>query len=227
MIPSTENWAQIPGGWDALHALETYTDAEPFLGMPLVDSGPITSWPTTVYPVNSSKLATPEDAVHCFVDDYRFERIWNNPARYTTRLAKLKMVLSPDFSVYSDMPLVMQMWQVYRQRWTCKKLQAGGVTCVPVVSWGDVRSFGFSFLGIAPGSVVAVTSVGRKRQRAEWDAGMRHGLTMIMPETVVVIGPEVDWLEDMCPVKCYESTALGMMKTRLTKADKQLTIEGV
>ena len=38
--------------------------------------------------------------VHFFMWDYKFERIWNYPDRYTDFLKKFKFVLSPDFSVY-------------------------------------------------------------------------------------------------------------------------------
>ena len=45
----------------------------------------------------------------CFYeDDASFERIWNNPNKYLPILKKFKGVISPDFSLYRDMPLVMQ-----------------------------------------------------------------------------------------------------------------------
>ena len=46
--------------------------------------------------------------VHFYEDDASFERIWNNPQKYIPILKKYKGVITPDFSIYRDMPLVMQ-----------------------------------------------------------------------------------------------------------------------
>ena len=54
--------------------------------------------------------------VHFYEDDASFERIWNNPQKYLTVLKKYSGVICPDFSLYRDMPLVMQFWNIYRSR---------------------------------------------------------------------------------------------------------------
>ena len=51
-----------------------------------------------------------------YEDDERFERIWNNPKAYIEKLKKFNGVISPDFSLYRNMPLVMQQWNTYRGR---------------------------------------------------------------------------------------------------------------
>jgi hypothetical protein len=38
--------------------------------------------------------------VHFYLDDYQFERIWNNPRKYFDRPQLFDCVLSPDFSLY-------------------------------------------------------------------------------------------------------------------------------
>lgn len=42
-------------------------------------------------------------AVHFFIDDYQFERVWNDPEKYLDKLSKYAVVASPDFSPYGDM----------------------------------------------------------------------------------------------------------------------------
>lgn len=54
--------------------------------------------------------------VHFYEDDVSFERLWNQPNKYLPILKKYAGVISPDFSVYRDMPLVMLEWNVYRSR---------------------------------------------------------------------------------------------------------------
>lgn len=48
--------------------------------------------------------------------DENFERLWNTPNKYLAKLKKFNGVISPDFSLYRNMPLVMQMWNTYRGR---------------------------------------------------------------------------------------------------------------
>ena len=43
--------------------------------------------------------------VHFFVDDYRFNGIYENPERTFERYSQYAFLLSPDFSTYTDMPL--------------------------------------------------------------------------------------------------------------------------
>ena len=62
-----------------------------------------------------------------YEDDAAFERIWNNPRRYLPILSKFKGVISPDFSLYRDMPLVMQLWNIYRNRAIGCWLQENGI----------------------------------------------------------------------------------------------------
>ncbi len=45
-----------------------------------------------------------------------FERIWTTPNKYLPIIKKFRGVITPDFSVYRDMPLVMQQWNIYRSR---------------------------------------------------------------------------------------------------------------
>jgi len=60
--------------------------------------------------------------------DYQFERVWNYPDRYIDVLKKFAFVLSPQFSMYEDMPLVTKLYNLYRNRWCGRYWQENGVT---------------------------------------------------------------------------------------------------
>lgn len=82
--------------------------------------------------------------VHFFIDDYQFERIWNRPKTYIKLLQRYKAVMSPDFSTYGDMPLVLQMYNHYRRQWVGKLMQEYGITVIPTVRCStDPRSYDF------------------------------------------------------------------------------------
>ena len=80
--------------------------------------------------------------------DVTFERIWNTPNKYLPIIKKFKGVITPDFSVYRDMPLVMQQWNIYRSRAIGHWLQENGVSVIPDIRFGDERTYEASCAGI-------------------------------------------------------------------------------
>ena len=54
--------------------------------------------------------------IHFYIDDYQFERLWNKPEDYIDILYDYDCILSPDFSLYMDMPIPMKIWNIYRSR---------------------------------------------------------------------------------------------------------------
>ena len=58
-----------------------------------------------------------ERMVHFFLYDYRFERVWEKPDTVLDKLRPYRAVLSPDFSMYLEMTPVLQLYNVFRNRW--------------------------------------------------------------------------------------------------------------
>ena len=96
--------------------------------------------------------------VHFFLYDYRFERVWKNPDNDIEKLSRHRAVLSPDFSMYLEMASVMQLYNVFRNRWCGAYWASKGIRVIPTVNWGDESTFDFCFEGIEKGSVVAVST---------------------------------------------------------------------
>ena len=80
--------------------------------------------------------------------DSEFVRLWNNPYRYLEKLKKFKGVITPDFSLYRNMPLVMQKWSTYQGKAIGVWLQNEGVEVIPNVRFADERSYSFCFAGV-------------------------------------------------------------------------------
>lgn len=96
--------------------------------------------------------------VHFFLYDYKFERVWKEPEQVVERLRPYRAVLSPDFSMYLEMNPVMQLYNVFRNRWCGAYLAGKGLRVIPTVSWGNEATFDFCFEGIPKGSTVAVST---------------------------------------------------------------------
>ena len=98
--------------------------------------------------------------VHFYTYDNMFDRIWNDPDRYGKMLSDYACVLSPDFSLYADFPLALQIWNHYRKHWMGAYWQQKGLTVIPTICWSTQDSFSWCFTGEPKYSVVSVSSWG-------------------------------------------------------------------
>lgn len=96
--------------------------------------------------------------VHFFLYDYKFEDIWKKPDKYVNILKNYRAVLTPDFSMYLEMPIPLKMYNTFRNRWCGAYLVSKGINVIPTVNWGNEDTFDFCFDGIEKGSTVAVST---------------------------------------------------------------------
>lgn len=132
--------------------------------------------------------------VHFYLDDYQFERVWKRPEYWAERLAGFECVLTPDFSMYTDMPLMMQGWNHYRGMMIGQVFQSFGLRVVPSVGWAKKESWSFCFEGIPKHSTVAVSTVGIVQIpecRKIWNAGMEEMIRRVEPERILLYGHSV------------------------------------
>ena len=134
--------------------------------------------------------------IHCFIDDYQFERLWNRPDEYIELVRPYQCMLSPDFSLYTDMTMPTKIWNVYRSRLIGAYYQAQGIEIIPTVQWAEAETFEFCFKGIEKGGTVAVSTIGVKEDPecyALWVAGMQEMIKQVKPKTILVYGGELDF----------------------------------
>ncbi|MDR0500880.1 MAG: DUF4417 domain-containing protein, partial [Coriobacteriales bacterium] len=72
--------------------------------------------------------------VHFFEYDDRFGEVWRKPSSYIARLSQYRQVIAPDFSMYTNMALALQVFNTYRNRWLGAFWQSKGLTVIPSVS---------------------------------------------------------------------------------------------
>lgn len=224
---TSHRWAEMPGNWDRLNIRALYASDNRW-GIPTLPVARLVPARLVAYnsrtecgaaaagrPTTSEGTPTgePVGAVHFFLDDYRFETVWSKPERGLSRCHSVGAALTPDFSLWTDMPLVMQLWQVYRSRWCGAWLLTHGVQVIPTISWSTEQSYPFCFAGVEPGSVVAVSTVGTRRDpeaRVLFAAGFTEMIRRLQPSTVLVYGtPPTEQVTAGLPagveVRCYPS----------------------
>ena len=126
--------------------------------------------------------------VHFFVDDYRFNGIYDHPERTISRYSQYAFLLSPDYSTYSDMSMWRQLENVAKNRWVGAYWQSKGLTVIPTVSWGLTQSFDFCFDGIEKNATVAVGMIGCKRSKLNFMRSYNTMLEKIEPSKIICFG---------------------------------------
>lgn len=151
--------------------------------------------------------------IHFYEDDMHFERLWRNPRRYLPLFMRFNGVILPDFSVYRDMPLVMQLWNIYRSRAIGCWLQRNHVKVIPNVRYGDDRTYRICCDGLAKGGTIAVGAHGAlkvKEDRKRFIEGLNVVVRRLRPRTIVVYGSCPDsvfgkYREDGITIVSFES----------------------
>ena len=137
-------------------------------------------------------------AVHFFIDDYQFQRLWNSPEKYMEKLKRYEAVLTPDFSPYADMPLATQIFNHYRKHWVGALMQEYGVKVIPTIRASrDERSLEWYLDGEPSGGVVAISSMWTADKEAR-EYFLKEFDTMVKtlkPEKVYIYGNEVEGLK--------------------------------
>jgi hypothetical protein len=141
---------------------------------------------------SKAKIETADASfLHFFEDDYKFERIWRDPHRYLSRIQAYGGVISPDFSVYREMPLLQQMYNIFRSRVIGQWLSRNGVIVVPNIRWGDERTYDCCFDGLPKNSVLAIGTHGCAKhiddRRCLFD-GLMIMRERLQPKAIVVYG---------------------------------------
>ena len=162
MTRTSHRWQSRPGSYDTLHATQRFPAANAY-GVPDLLHTPAGQVPDWIVPYRQRVRAHEplyDGAVHFFLHDYRFETVWNRPFKALEALQPYATLLTPDFSLYRDWPLTLQLWNTYRNRWCGRFWQEQGFSVIPTISWSRPPSYDFCFLGVPRRSIVAVATVG-------------------------------------------------------------------
>jgi len=140
----------------------------------------------------AAKYKHPERVgIHFFLKDYQFSRLWTSPDMYTGMLRRFRFVCTPDFSMYTDFPLALQINSHYRKHWLGAYWQSKGITVIPTICWSDERSFEWCFDGEPEKSTVAISSVGtqlNERSKRLFLLGYQQMMSRLQPKIVLFHG---------------------------------------
>lgn len=130
--------------------------------------------------------------------DIKFADILTATDDYLDELMNFPGVISPDCSLYRDMPLVLQIANTYMNRAVGHYLQSKGIYVIPNVRWGDERTYTtcvlpekIAFVGLPKHSIVSVGTYGCIQSRENkhyFKEGLRALIEELQPEIILVYG---------------------------------------
>ena len=129
--------------------------------------------------------------VHFYIDDYLFLRVWNDPPRYAAFLSQFPAVMTPDFSMFTDYPLAVQVYHHWRKHLLGAYWQQQGLTVIPSVGWSTPDSYAWCFDGEPEGGTVSVSSVGKMKNRDArqlFVSGYKEMRSRLQPGKIIFFG---------------------------------------
>ena len=155
--------------------------------------------PEGIVPFSLRKRDREHKCFVCFYEhDIRFSDCLSAADNYVEELSEYLGIISPDCSLYIDMPLCLQIANVYMNRAIGHYFQSKGMYVVPNIRWGDERTFTtielpekVAFLGAPKHSIVSVGTYGcvkSKEAKYYFREGLIAMLDELEPEVVLVYG---------------------------------------
>jgi hypothetical protein len=126
-----------------------------------------------------------DKTIHFFTYDWLFEKVYEKPDEELEKLSQYYALLSPDFSMWTNMPLALQIESCFKNRWCGAYWQSKGLKVIPTVSWSDEKSFDWCFDGIEEGSIVAVSTYYRENCENDFMKGYNKMIEKIKPSAVL------------------------------------------
>ncbi len=153
-----------------------------------------------------NKYSGKNEALHFFLDDYRFrDAVWCNLEKTTYSISKFDFVFTPDLSLWHDLPTdFYNRENIYRTRFIGAYWQYCGFNVIPTASWGDLASFSYCFEGLPMHSIIAVSGMGNRKSDFDfnrWCYGLRRLEEAVEPISIIVYGGEVEVQSLRTPIK--------------------------
>lgn len=163
--------------------------------MPLIKKQDIDLDKIDLWNYTKTKLQDDENkhkTIHFFTYDWLFENVFEKPEIAMKKLEQYYAILSPEFSLYWDMPKAIQIYNTFKNRWCGAYFQKQGKLVIPTVCCAGSDSYDFCFDGIEKGSIVAVSTYCRDDYKKEFMKSYNKMLEIIEPSGIVCYGTPFD-----------------------------------
>jgi hypothetical protein len=144
---------------------------------------------------------------HTFVCFYQYDHVFDGVhglynsiiykdekrlALFRERFKNVKYIVGPDYSLFGDFPVALQIFNIYKSRVCMAWLKANTkAVIIPNIRWTFDFSYEFAFDGIMKGSNIAISILGQirdKDNRKMFFDGFKEAIDRIEPKSILVYG---------------------------------------
>ncbi|MBE5945099.1 MAG: DUF4417 domain-containing protein [Lachnospiraceae bacterium] len=173
---------------------------EGFLEIPTLDAPEEIIVPTVAVPFSKRKAITnpATEMIVFYEQDPNFREFVSIPQNFIDELNDIKIISTPDCSLYRDMPLWEQLANIGVSRSVGYYLQQQGKYVIPNARWGDERTYTKTyfdyipaFSGLPKNSIVSIGTYGCSQSKEDkyfLEAGLDAMLSELTPTDVIVYG---------------------------------------
>lgn len=116
----------------------------------------------------------------------------NRLVLFRERFKNVKYIVGPDYSLFGDFPVALQIFNIYKSRVCMAWLKANtNAIIIPNIRWTFDFSYEFAFDGIMKGSNIAISILGQirdKDNRKMFFDGFKEAIDRIEPKSILVYG---------------------------------------
>lgn len=171
---------------------------------------------------NASQACDSNPWIHFYESDNLLELVWESPQFYVDKLKRFPGIISPDLSIYRDMPQPLQIFNNFRNRTLAHWFSEQGFKVIPNIRWGDESTYSFCFDGIEANKPVCVSTLGvlkHKEDRESFKRGFAEMVRRLSPSIIIVYGQMPadvfsDYQESGIPFIHFDTDARKAQKRR-------------
>lgn len=126
--------------------------------------------------------------IHFFTYDWNFEKVYEKPEESLEKLDQYYALLTPEFSLYWDMPKALQIFNTFKNRWCGAYWQKMEKLVIPTICCAGEESYDFCFDGIEQGSIVAISTYCREKYKNKFMKSYNKMMEKIKPSAIVCYG---------------------------------------
>lgn len=144
-------------------------------------------------------MDTTRATVAFYVDDKRFERVWDGIQKYTSKFlnANVQALVMPDYSINWDEPAARHIFNTYRSFWIARYWQDAGIPVIPSINFtDDPESLDYMISGIPEEAPLISIQIQTMRQKLDSDYAdttrtmLGLALDRLKPQNLLVYGGE-------------------------------------
>lgn len=149
---------------------------------------------TGIQNINKKDKFSKQKIVHCFKENSVLAPFYLHPLRNIEKLSRYYAVMTPDFSLHSQMDYANMYHAIYMNRYCGALWQSYGMLVINTIQWAETDLYDLYLSGSEKGSIFAISSLGIKNQKSKaiFIKGFNELVKRKSPSLIICIGSRIE-----------------------------------